>query len=646
MWGFNHLILLPGIYTAIYIILGVLTMLLLFLPHSKKWSESFIDWFSNAFYDSPRKYINRLIFILIMAALFILFPQPVFFFGDGYQSLANIASETGNFIKWSEKGITFILMTIRSLVGGQDQQSALTAFRIVSVTSGVVSIWFYFLIAELAGDDKTKRALYFTVSFFSGSLLLFFGYVENYPLLWIAISGFIYFGIRYFKKDKGLFGSGLFLAFGLFIHLLMVIFIPAYIYLIFSKGKGLTLYSRLRFYLWGAIIIIAVGTVYLFFKKYNSDLYFENIFLPLFKGKPIDPDYALLRVPHLLDILNQLLLLSPLILLLFILSVGNIFKIMKNKAEIYLALTAIGALAFLFVIDPGLTMPRDWDLFSLSAFPAVLLSIALLDKNHISALKKMILPLMIFLAVSTVPYLVLNLSREGSIRYIKHIIDGDIKKSMGSVVILRDYYKKNGRMREADSVNNINNTAFPNFTKMNEAMAAVKKGDIPTARQLIAGITPNKFSKDYHHLLYFYYLTQRNYSAALDEIKKSIQVQKYYFASYLLLSMNYGLLNQPDSALEALRTGYGLNNSYWEILLGLANLHLQYNHPDSTIYYCEKILAHNPDDPSAFYLLARAYKGKGMMDMVRLNADKYFRYGPHDPLYKERSEELQRLIKQ
>ena len=241
MWGFNHLIFLPSIWTVIYIIIAAVALALPFLPFARGWGEIFVNRFSTIFFESSRKYLYRLIFIAIMGMLFILFPMKTHFLGDGYAVLANVGSESGSFVKWSEKGITLILLGIQSLFGPKNQETALMAFRIVSTVAGMVTIWFFFLISEILSEEKTKRLLAFAISFLSGALLLFFGYVENYPLIWVGLIGFIYFGMRFLKKDRGLVLAGIFLVFGLFIHLQMAIFIPAFVYLTFCKGKGLSI---------------------------------------------------------------------------------------------------------------------------------------------------------------------------------------------------------------------------------------------------------------------------------------------------------------------------------------------------------------------------------------------------------------------
>ncbi|MCP4705526.1 MAG: hypothetical protein GY865_13075, partial [candidate division Zixibacteria bacterium] len=187
-WGFNHLIFLPSGYSIGFFAIAAIALILPFINKSEIWGESFINWFSHTFFDCPRRLLYRFLFILPIASLFMIFAMPTHFLGDGYEVIRNVASDSGTFFKWSGSGIIILLRGLRKLIGGDNNQSAVAALQIVSYLSGIFSIWFYFKIAEHLSSDKTKRLLILLVSLFSGSLLLFFGYAENYPPLWVAMT--------------------------------------------------------------------------------------------------------------------------------------------------------------------------------------------------------------------------------------------------------------------------------------------------------------------------------------------------------------------------------------------------------------------------------------------------------------------------
>ena len=436
-WGFNHLIFLPTGYTMAFFLLSALALILPFLKISKNIGQILLTQFSTYFFEHQYKYLFRLICIAFMAGLFMTFATPTHFLGDGYTALSNVASESGTFFKWTEIGATQALFKFKNILGITGEPGALIAFRILSYVSGVIAIWFFFKLSEIISNDRIKRLLVFMTCLFSSTLLLFFGYVENYPLLWVGLAGFIYFGLRYNIIGKGLIWSLLFLAFGIFIHLQMAVLIPAFIFLLFSRGLGYSIYTRYRKLLWSLLALAVCGGIMLFINLFKTNLYFEDMFLPIFTGKPIYPEYSILSLPHLLDIVNELFLLSPLLPLFFALSFGRFRDILRNNKLLFLTLIALGSLFFLLIIDPKLTMPRDWDLFSTSAFGPILILVILQPDEKIDLLKRLLLPVTAFLILFTSPFLLANLNRDASIEYAKYIIDIDTQKSHSSINILK-----------------------------------------------------------------------------------------------------------------------------------------------------------------------------------------------------------------
>lgn len=643
MWGFNHLIFLPRAYTILYIVLGLFALLTPLFSTSLNWGILFTNWLSKIFFESPRKYYNRLIFIVSCIILFFLFPMPNHFLGDGYALLSNLASPRVSFAKWTEKGATMVLLAVQALLGGKNEATSLLAFRIVSAISGGVAIWFFFLVAEIISKDHWRRIWIFSASLFSGVMLLFFGYVENYPMLWIGLSGFIYFSLKYLVTGKGFWASSLFFLFGFFIHLKILVFLPAYIFVIIRRGKGRALYDRFKVIFWILVGIAALISISLILKKYRTDLYFENMFLPLFSGKPIDPSYFVFSLSHLLDCLNMLLILSPFLFLFLVLSSRGIFEFLRRDITIFLAIASVGNLLFLFLIDPTLTMPRDWDLFSLEAFCLTLLIVILMPRKIESSALKIMGSSIILLAIISLPYLLTNLNNSSSIEYTKYIINNDKEKSMTTVMLLRDFYKKQDDKLTFDSLNNIINASYPNYIKTYTALAALDNGDNITVNKLLPTIVPNKFSKDYHRMLASYYAQAHNYHQALAEAKSAISLQKYYIKSYYILADIYFRMQQYDSAMQTLRVGYDLANNDPYILKGIASLFLQGKQIDSSIFYATALIKVDSTNYDGYYYLAIAFSIKKQTSDMLDNIKLYRQFGSSDPYFETRIRELDKM---
>jgi hypothetical protein len=121
-------------------------------------------------------------------------------------------------------------------------------------------------------------------------------------------------------------------------------------------------------YLIGFIIVLiaAAGFIYL----YTTDYFFRFALVPVVADHFTVEGYTLFSVKHLLDFLSFLLIMVPgiLVIVTTLLSSGsrNIFAGLESK---WLLVTLSSALLAVFVIDPKLGMPRDWDMFSYAGAP-------------------------------------------------------------------------------------------------------------------------------------------------------------------------------------------------------------------------------------------------------------------------------------
>ncbi|SYZ74307.1 membrane hypothetical protein [Candidatus Zixiibacteriota bacterium] len=644
LWGLNHLVFLPPGFTIVYSILGILTLGLIFIPAVREKGNAIFNFTASLLFESRHKYLARVLVIVIAGVTFSIFPMPTHFLGDGYQYLENIGSSSGTFVKWSEMGVALIVLGLQSLIGPKSPENALLAFRIVAVLSGIITIWFYFLIAEIMSGDRTYRLIVFIISLLSGSLLLFFGYVEFYPLLWPAVTGFIYYGLKYIKKGAGLPGCLTFLLGGLVIHLIMAVFIPSFAYLAIFTGKGAIIYRRLRKLVWVVILTAVAVCLAAVIYKFKTDLGFENIFLPLFQGKSINPSYALISLPHLIDIVNLLLLLSPLLPVMILVLIFYRERNLSRSEFIYLGWAAAGTILFLFVIDPSLTMPRDWDLFSLSAFPItllILLAIKPVGRTLISGLSSTIL---VALIAFTMPFIVTNLRTDSSIAYVSSFVNEDRAKSMGTVFNLKVYYDRIGDTARADSINHELNLHYRDLVLINQALKAVYDNDMKTANNLIPLITPNEFSKDYHLLLGMYYLNIRKTDFALIEIRKAIQLQPYYYKSYLDLAIAYMAQRNRAKSIESLKEALKLKNNDSEVLFVLASAYLGEGQADSCEFYSRNLLRVDSNYFPVYYLLARAAIIKGSKSDAERWSEIFIEKGTGSPGYDMQKNELLKML--
>ncbi|MFH2036468.1 MAG: hypothetical protein ABIJ45_08710, partial [Candidatus Zixiibacteriota bacterium] len=232
LWAFNHNIFLSDATNMVFAIIAISILILPFLKSVSIFTNSLSRGFNGLFFEYKYSIWARLIFITLLSFLFAIFAGSTHFLGDGLILIGNLASTTGTLYKWSEKGIIYILDMVQLLWGEKNDLTALRAYQTISIIAGITTIYFYFLITKIVTENSIKRLLIFSLLLISGTIMLFFGYVESYPLLHTAATGFIYFGFRHLQSRQGLIIAFLFLIFGIFVHLQFAVMIPAYIFLL------------------------------------------------------------------------------------------------------------------------------------------------------------------------------------------------------------------------------------------------------------------------------------------------------------------------------------------------------------------------------------------------------------------------------
>ncbi len=629
-WGFNHLIFLPQGFTYGFFAIAIFILIIPLIKNSEEWGSRLVGWFSNAFFESPHHILYRIILALLMMSIFTVLAAPTHFLGEGYAVINNIISDSGIIYKWSEIGITWFIKLIGSVLGPRDEETVRLAFQGISIISGAISIYMIFFIAELMTSEGIKRVLIVSASILSGSLLLFFGYIEYYPLLWMFSIFLLYSGLRYLKQKHGLVFVWLFLLVGMTMHLQMIIFSPAVLYISLAEGKGLVFYQRFKKVIIGAIIAASAIFVFLFTYFYKSNLYIEDIFLPLFTGKPIDPDYAIFSIPHILDIFNQLILISPMIFLLILIGGGYARKIFANKTAIFLGLLAAASVIFLLVIDPKLAMSRDWDLFSLTVLSPTLLFIFLIDEDRGKMINRFLPALVMMSFISIAPFLMVNLSKDSSEKYMEYIIDSDRGKSLSSLAVLMGYYKLSGNDNKYDSLSAAYDRDYMNDRMLYDALQATVDGNLEEAVSYAKRIKPNKFNPAYHRLMSRINFLSGRYDEALDNINKAVQLRPYGALYYYDRALIFITFQKFEKAQADLHKAWKLDRTLTKAPDAIAYIYELMNRSDSCIYYAQETMKLDSTIFESYYKIVKSFVLMSRLDSAEIYMEKYARLAEAD----------------
>jgi tetratricopeptide (TPR) repeat protein len=640
LWGAGQLTLLPTAEIIAFGILGAFVLILPFLSKSQSWGDSLVARFEQRFYSDGSSKLWRMGLVIVAGVIFALFRMPTHFLGDGYAIIGNLSSTTGSWIKWSEKGATLAIIGVRSVLGSPNEGNAILSFQIVSVVSGMVTVWLYVLISGVLSQDPVKRLLTFVTLLFSATILLFFGYVESYPILWPAVAAFLFFSLKYSIHGKGLVPALACLALAIALHLQALIYGPAVLFLLFSRGAGLRWFRRFRILLIGLSTMGIVAGAVLLYLKFGSHKFAENIFLPLLTGKPGRPEYSALCLRHLSDILNLFLLVYPLGFLWVAVAGWRARKRLVDPTAIFLGLMTVGSFLFLLLVDPTLTMPRDWDLFAICWLAPTVLALYLISDSDLSAMKKFILPILLGTIVLAAPFLLANLNEKGSVEQAKQFVDDTPEGSLSTISFITSYYRKLGDTAAVDSLEARKAVLFPEFHKIRQAWELMNAGKMAEAEPLIRALKPDPYSVDYHQCLTTYFTMTRQFDSALVHAQAIIQLQPYLESGYTSLSVILLMQNEPKMALDVLRQGYALNQNYVPTLTGLAAAFMGASEFDSAFYYGTRTIALNPRASQAYYYTAEACIELHRNDDARDYARQYLEVGPGSPGYDVFSERL------
>jgi hypothetical protein len=449
-WGVNQLAYFPPAIAIVFMTAMLLASVCCF---NSRLVQVFIDL--HCFIANKLRLksviIKWFIATAILMGIFIIFRDTTNLLGDGLLRIGELQNKRiDDFLSLHSAEpldylIHYYFYTVLSVFF---KIKPILSYQILSAMAGVLFIFG----ARYFSGQLPKGAMEFGFWYLIGwgGLMLFFGYVESYALAAAALIFLFGYSQKYIlKTGNDLILAGLFLL-SFFLHNTAIVFLPAIIYLLLinpSKRKGRGVAS--------IIILTAVVAVWIVVGIYSRQA--SGLLLT---ASSSEPGYTLFSLTHLGDIINQLLLISPTLLILIWLQnkrgIGN-----SNRMTNFYRLAATGGLAFLVMADPVLGMGRDWDLFSL---PLLGFHIALLTGVEWtvvdSRLKAAILVILLF---STGLWIGVNHSAKASVERYKNIAGLDTTRSRYAYERLGTYLLLNQKWPEAEEVYQLSLRREPHY---------------------------------------------------------------------------------------------------------------------------------------------------------------------------------------
>lgn len=555
MWGLNHISFLPfGSSVIFYAGLVVILMLLIASP-----PEKIIGQLESAIVRVVANYKARIIIALGFCLFFYGLRMETHFLGDGYSWLSLLGQGESSFHKFAEPGSLYLVRWMQSLLGGYTEQSALRTFQILSILSGGVVIYNLLDIVNCLKDKGVSSILSLSTLLFSGHMLLYFGYVEFYPLSWAVSLVFINCSLKYLQTEKGLLWVVFSYLVAVAVHLQALYFLPALCYLIVIKFRSAQL-KKIGYALMGFGAI--VGIIFLVWLSRTEPAFEVLILLPfLFMKEKNQPD----------------------------------------STTFWLSWLSLGSLSFLIIYGAGITMAFDWDIFSLTALPLMLLLLYLSRQLDIKAKGKFI-SIYLFVCLFTAgSFVYANVNTASSeLRYYSLLNDNH----RSSWVMYADYFKKLGNKQKQEKIIAEMNQKFPDYLTLSKGYSFISERKYDSAFVLAETLyKKNPFNADFSQLLGNVYGKKQIYDSAEYYYLRAITLKPYNTGIQNELGQLYTREGKFAEAITILKKAKGLTPKTTAITESMAVAYLRQDILDSAQFLANELFAENSDSPGGHLIL-------------------------------------------
>ncbi|MBN2226816.1 MAG: tetratricopeptide repeat protein [candidate division Zixibacteria bacterium] len=606
MWGFNHLYYFPHWAKFLFAVLFVLVL----SPLTARMLSGVLSQLQVSYCRYPR-WVRGLTAALLSGVLFIALRVHVHSLGDGYMRIFQI-----------ERGITglhtepldfFLHVMLYKFLNLFGTFGAEPVFVMYSIICGMIFCGIVATVTLPAPLDGPRGLLVRTLLLTLGGSQLFFGYVESYSLFYPAGLLFVLFTVKYILSGCGLLPATLTFIIMASTHLTGALFFPAFLVIVWMNMKKTDrLFEKYIPLALVLLVLTALGiseiNVRIKHAEYVGSI--EALLLPLYSS-----GYAMLSTVHLLDVCNQILLIFPGGLLVFIAGIRQKRNSGSHPGLIpFLGLTAGLSLIYLFVIDPKLGYARDWDLF---ATPAAILGLSMVLYVAATGRLNAITPTRLFSigAISVLflgGWILTNASVSRQLARAEELLHLSDKGRGYGTELLAHYYRYDVDQPEKviELLNGITgpakNARVHSAIAMTELEIGRYRDALATAR---AGLKLDSTHADMLFCAGRALLELGHPDSALTYLMSAFAQKPDNYGYVLNLARAFSRLKQWQNALNAFKATIHAeptrSSSYFDV--GYIYFHLTQidsaNFYDSAYYYVERGLRLNPDYTEGYQML-------------------------------------------
>lgn len=351
----------------------------------------------------------------------------------------------------------------RRLAGGEPVDS----IRLFNVMLGCVFL-FVLLAAIVRGSLSVALGLWMLLlALSSGAIQLFFGYVENYTLLYVLGTLYVIAGVRYIHNRLGLWVPVLIVVAATYAHVQGILLVPSLALIVvwrIAKRRDRVLLPATL-----ALVVLAFLAAYVA-ARYTP---LARFFLPPFTSPE---SYGVFSGAHWIDIFNELFLLVPVFPLIIVMGLWtaaerlalrrgaietNTHSTRKSITGSWLTKTSewhfvlqivVPAGLYLLFFNPEIGFARDWDLFSIVAIGVIPLCLLVANRffeprPHLQPV--VLIPTLLIGVVVCLAWVGVNASADKTTRRFEYILEYQSKRRDYAYEVLARTYHGHGRLADA-----------------------------------------------------------------------------------------------------------------------------------------------------------------------------------------------------
>lgn len=558
-----------------------------------------------------------------------LFLRPVnALLGDGLTYLEQLPLSAASGMRQVEREpLAFAAVRgLHALLGGGPAK-AKAAYVLLSVLSGCAFVVIAIALARALTSGRSTLALLFLVLLLQGYCQLFVGYIETYPLVVVAVSGYLLAGTHAAQGRGPGVAAAVALGIGLSLHFSLIALLPSLCLAACdaaprdgrswrggASALGRTFGLPLLALAVALLLLVLSGVDVRALMRSASTRHFLPLLGPGDRWRP----YGLLSVQHLVDYANQYLLVSAGALLLLI---GYARRPGRQRDLRFLAAAALVPVGLFFLINPEIGAFRDWDLLAWPAIPLTVLACALAARGEEAGRRRSqaLVSVIAVSAFSAVAWLSVNASAQASeARFARLLSDCKLATHARAYgwETLGTHLRQTGRQWEASQAYeeairaDAGNPRYWSLAGLRHAELGDTTRAIAYLRQAIAA-APDSHAENYFNLGTLL-LNTGQVDSAIVLLEGALQHKPEFDGAAKNLIIAYGRRGRFGEALRVLEARMRSVQPSSSLETQAAALALQARYPEAAVRHAVRALDLEPAN-----VAARALLGEGLFQMGR-----------------------------